>query len=131
METEERREEFLQLYANLPLGLRDEIIAIVNEKPITWNVAYIEVINKTKLSEKILEEIEKVIEEGEIDLDELKKLVKVRLEAMPSHIKLSIGSYGVFDKESLLREVENESEVGMFFIQAQLKYLRSLKEMFK
>ena len=131
MGIENRREKFLQIYANLPLGIRDEIIAIVDGKPITWNVAYIEIINKTKLSEKILEAIEGIIEDKEVDWDELKRLVKIRLETIPSNIKLSIGNYGVFDKETLLKEVENESEVGKFFVHAQLQYLRSLKEMFK
>ena len=51
----DRREKFLNIYANLPLGLRNEIILTIDDKPITWNVAYVEINNETKLSKSILE----------------------------------------------------------------------------
>lgn len=52
------RERFLKVYANLPLNLREEIVLVLPEKgPITWNVAYVEVKEGTKLSEEILRKL--------------------------------------------------------------------------
>jgi hypothetical protein len=49
------RERFLRVYSNLPLNLRDEIVAVLPGKgPLTWNVAYSEVSNNTPLGEEIL-----------------------------------------------------------------------------
>jgi len=67
--TNNRRERFLRIYANLPLGVRKEIILALEEKgeggviikqPITWEVAYLEVKNNTPKSEKILEKLEEL-----------------------------------------------------------------------
>ena len=55
------REKFLKIYANLPLGARGEIIAVLdNGKPITWDAAFLEVENNTELSGVILEKLEKL-----------------------------------------------------------------------
>jgi len=52
------KEKFLKIYADLPLGLRDEIIVVLPEKgPITWNVAFLEVEQDTALSKEILEKL--------------------------------------------------------------------------
>jgi len=49
------KERFLKVYSNLPLNLRDEIVAVLPGKgPITWNVAYSEVNSSTPLGEEIL-----------------------------------------------------------------------------
>jgi hypothetical protein len=55
-----RKEKFLKIYANLPLGIRKEIILVLNDKPITWDVAFIEVNSDTKISKIILEKLEKL-----------------------------------------------------------------------
>lgn len=52
------RERFLKVYANTPLNLRDDIILVYESKPITWNVAYLEIKAKSEESEKILLELE-------------------------------------------------------------------------
>ena len=52
------RERFLKIYANLPIGIRKEIILVLEKGPITWEVAYLEIENKTKLSEVILKKLE-------------------------------------------------------------------------
>ena len=53
------REKFLKIYANLPLGVRQEIILVLDDgKTLSWNSAFIEVESKTELSEKILEKLE-------------------------------------------------------------------------
>lgn len=55
------REKFLKLYANLPINIRKEIILVLEkEGPITWDVAYLEVENKTKLGYTILKKLSKL-----------------------------------------------------------------------
>lgn len=54
------KEKFIKIYAGLPLGVRKEIILILDDKPITWDVAFIEVNNNTKMSKIILKKLEKL-----------------------------------------------------------------------
>ncbi|MBU4245713.1 MAG: hypothetical protein ABIF85_03660 [Nanoarchaeota archaeon] len=54
------RERFLKIYANIPLNLRKEIILVFDNEPITWNVAYVEIFNKTDKSKKILKKLEEL-----------------------------------------------------------------------
>ncbi len=54
---ENLRENFLKVYANIPLGLRDDIVLVIDDKPLTWNVAYLEVKEDTDFSKKILKEL--------------------------------------------------------------------------
>ena len=57
----ERKEKFLCIYANLPLGVRKEIVLVLDDNdPITWEVANIEVSNDTPVSKVILEKLEKI-----------------------------------------------------------------------
>lgn len=51
------KDRFLRAYSNLPLGLRSEIILVIDNEPITWNVAYIEINKNTKKGESILEKL--------------------------------------------------------------------------
>jgi len=60
MPAQENREKFLRAYANLPLNTRKEIILVLEEQPITWEVAYLEVKNNTSNSEKILKKLEEL-----------------------------------------------------------------------
>lgn len=53
----------MKVYSNLPLKVRDEIILVINDKPITWNVAYNEIKHNTKIGEMI---INKLVEMGVI-----------------------------------------------------------------
>ena len=59
---EDEKAKFLKIFGNIPENIREEIIAVINEKPYTWNVAYIEIRNNTELGKKIL----KVLKELEI-----------------------------------------------------------------
>ena len=52
------KEKFLKAYANLPEPEREQVIAIVDEKTYSWNVAYSEISNDTELGKKILKKIE-------------------------------------------------------------------------
>ena len=54
---ENLRENFLKVYANIPMGLRDDIILVVDGKSLTWNVAYLEVKADTEMSKKILQDL--------------------------------------------------------------------------
>lgn len=55
------KEKFLKIYANLPLGVRQEIILVLDEnQPITWNAAFIEVNVNTEISKVILEKLQRL-----------------------------------------------------------------------
>jgi hypothetical protein len=52
---EEDRIMFKKIFSNLPEKVREEdIIAVVDKKPYTWNAAFIEIENNTELGKKIL-----------------------------------------------------------------------------
>ena len=48
---------FLKIYANLPSKLRDGIIAVVDDKPYTWNSSYLEIVANTDLGKKIYQQL--------------------------------------------------------------------------
>lgn len=51
------KEKFYNVYNNLPLNLRDEVILVLENEPITWKVARLEIDQGTKLSRIILEKL--------------------------------------------------------------------------
>ncbi|HBL39061.1 TPA: hypothetical protein DDZ10_00060 [Candidatus Uhrbacteria bacterium] len=55
----DKKQRFLQVYATLPLGVRKEIVAVLDDPigPVTWEVAFIEVENETPLGLDILERL--------------------------------------------------------------------------
>ena len=58
---EDKKEKFLRIFANIPEKIRgEEVIAVVDDKPFTWNNAVIEVKNDTDLGRKILKQLEKI-----------------------------------------------------------------------
>jgi len=52
-----KKERFFKVYANLPLNLREEVVLVINDEPITWKVAYLEISGHTKLGKQILEKL--------------------------------------------------------------------------
>jgi len=54
------KQRFYQVYNNLPLGVRDEVILVINNESITWKVARLEIDNDTPLSKEILERLEEL-----------------------------------------------------------------------
>jgi len=50
----------MKVYSNLPLNLRKDIVIVIDKEPITWNVAYLEVDQKTKKGKKILKKLEEL-----------------------------------------------------------------------
>ena len=57
---EKSRAIFLKAYASVPEKLRDDIIAIIDEKTYSWNSAYVEINGKTELGDKILRNLEQI-----------------------------------------------------------------------
>ncbi len=53
----DKKEKFLQIYANLPLAVRNEIVVVLGDEPLTWNAARIEIENETKKGEEILKKL--------------------------------------------------------------------------
>lgn len=52
------KERFFKVYANLPLNLRNEVILVLPDiGPITWQVAYLEISNDTKIGTHILSKL--------------------------------------------------------------------------
>ena len=60
--------------------------------------------------------------------EDIKQLVILRLETLPSDKKISIGSYGDFIKEELVTHVEKEDEIGKKMVEIELEFLRALKK---
>lgn len=54
---EGEKERFFKIYANIPLGVRQEIILTLDNQPISWDVAFIEINNDTQKSKIILEKL--------------------------------------------------------------------------
>ena len=60
MTNETLRTDFLKVYANLPINLREETIYIFNNQPVSWFVCYLEITEKTKLGDDILKRLKKM-----------------------------------------------------------------------
>lgn len=56
--------------------------------------------------------------------EDVKKLVIARLDSLPSNVKISIGSSGSFTKGELIRNVENETDIGKKIVEIQLAYIQ-------
>ena len=48
------RAKFLRTFAKVPISLRDEIVAVVDDEPVNWSTANVEVKGKTKKGDQIL-----------------------------------------------------------------------------
>ena len=60
-----------------------------------------------------------------IDID-LKKIVLAKIETYDDDWLLSIGSSGTFDKTSILKEIEDETEVGKKVVEIQRSYMEDM-----
>lgn len=56
------------------------------------------------------------------------KIVIARLESMPSHLKVSIGSYGALDKWTLIEHVKSNDELGELVVKVYMDSLRAYKK---
>lgn len=59
---------------------------------------------------------------------EIKDLVIARLKTLPEGGGISIGSDGDFTKEQLIQSVEESTEIGKKIVEAEMAFLRALKE---
>ena len=58
---EQARSKFLKIFANIPEKIRSEdIVAVVDDKPYTWNNAAIEIKNNTDIGKKIIKSLQKL-----------------------------------------------------------------------
>ena len=60
--------------------------------------------------------------------EDVKELVVLRLETFPSNRKVSIGSYGEFTREEMIRHVKNGDKIGQKIVEVELEFLRAMKE---
>ena len=67
----------------------------------------------------------------ENDKDYLKKFIITRLNAIPPNISFSIGNFGSFTRDELIKEVEKGSDVGKATTELELKFLRKLPQIAK
>lgn len=51
------RAKFLQIYANLPLNQRNEIVIVIDNEPMTWNAVRVEIENDTEKGKEILKKL--------------------------------------------------------------------------
>jgi len=51
------KDKFLKVFSNLSVDLRKEIILVIDDQPITWNVAYEEISKETELGKRILKKL--------------------------------------------------------------------------
>jgi hypothetical protein len=51
---------FMKVYANVPLNVRDDIVLVVDDEPITWNVAYLEVKTEGQKTSHILKDLKEL-----------------------------------------------------------------------
>jgi hypothetical protein len=51
------KERFYNVYNNLPLGIRDEVILVIGGEPVSWKIVKLEVDNNTPLSKEMLEKL--------------------------------------------------------------------------
>jgi len=51
----DRKAQFFKVYANLPQATREEIVAVIEGEPYSWQAAKLEVEQNTPTAEKILE----------------------------------------------------------------------------
>lgn len=56
----DKKAQFLKVYANLPQASREEIIAVIDNEPYTWQSARVEIEQDTAIGGKILDFLTKI-----------------------------------------------------------------------
>jgi len=58
---EDLKVKFIKIFSNLPEKVRNEdIIAVMNKKPYTWNAVFFEINGDTELGKKMLKKLEDI-----------------------------------------------------------------------
>mgnify|MGYP001580782123 FL=1 len=55
-----KEEAFFKIYSNIPLEERNNALVVIKDKPMSWNLAYQEIKNKTKLGQEILKRLKRL-----------------------------------------------------------------------
>ncbi|MFH1751014.1 MAG: hypothetical protein ABH863_05020 [Candidatus Micrarchaeota archaeon] len=58
--------------------------------------------------------------------EQIKKLVVMRLSTMPPNVSFSIGNYGKFSREDLIKEVKKNSATGEAIVSMEIDLLRQM-----
>ena len=48
---------FQAVYANIPEKIRNEVVAVIDDRPYSWNAAYMEISDDTALGRKIYQKL--------------------------------------------------------------------------
>jgi len=56
----ELQAKFNKVYSNLPMGVRQEIIAVIDGEPMTWHVCRLEIEQRMELGDRILRYLNKL-----------------------------------------------------------------------
>jgi hypothetical protein len=59
-EFETLKAKFFEIFASVPLPLRKEIIAVIDDAPVSWAAANAELLQNTPKARKILEQLKKI-----------------------------------------------------------------------
>ena len=55
-----KKQRFYKVYSNLPLNIREEIIIVYKDEPMSWKVAKLYIDENTKQGKEILEKLDKL-----------------------------------------------------------------------
>lgn len=58
--------------------------------------------------------------------EKLKETVIMRIEAIPSNLKLSIGGGESMSKEEMIKHIQKEDEVGRQIVMSHLSFLKAV-----
>jgi hypothetical protein len=67
-----------------------------------------------------------MIEENQEINEELKEVVIMRIDAIPSNLKLSIGSEESLNKEQMIYHVKKGDETGRQIINSHLSFMKAI-----
>lgn len=56
----EEFQDFFHVYTNLPLNIRNQVVVTIDGEPITWKVAYNEMVYNTKKGKLIYKTLKKI-----------------------------------------------------------------------
>lgn len=57
---EDLSEKFFKVYSGVPIEERNNTIAVIDDEPINWHLAFQEIKNKTERAKKILQILKKL-----------------------------------------------------------------------
>lgn len=60
--------------------------------------------------------------------EDIKELVKARLNVLSQNIRISIGSEGSFSRDELIEHINEGDKIGEKIIEINMEFLRALKK---